>query len=367
MVKSITSAKESDDNIGSGNKPSSAKLTVPIGYALDIFSQAAAEGIDVNQLLISEQIDPKTLDELTHFPADKFAAVYQKIMYETQDEYFGMLSAGKLPTGTFRMMCHAIIHASSLGSAIQRASDFHEICRGANIKPVLLRQGKTAKISFSALENMTTVEEQAVFDSKPKSAICTSLSMWHHFISWLIGQKIPLKSAYFNFPESEALPNASAIFQSEVRFDKDHSAITFETSYLDYPIVQTESTLHSFLKTAPYQLVAMADTAETLTAQVKALIGRDCSIAPPTAEEAAHSLNMSLSTLRRRLLEEGSSFQQIKDKTRKQSAIDYMSSPQLSINEVVELMGFDELSAFYRSFKRWTGMTPSQFRKQQKY
>ena len=127
--------------------------------------------------------------------------------------------------------------------------------------------------------------------------------------------------------------------------------------------MQTEQTLQGFLKTAPYQLLVMVDDNGSLKNQVVALLGQNFSMNPPSAEKIASTLNMSLSTLRRRLLEENTSFQKIKDECRKNSAIKYMGSPQLSIQDVAELMGFDEPSAFFRCFKRWTGMTPGDYRR----
>lgn len=338
--------------------------SVPTAYVKAILEQVTEEGFDVHELLAQEGLSLEQILASDVFPADKFGHIYQRIMTISQDEYFGMLNQGKLPNGAFRMMCHAIIHASSLGSAIQRATDFHEICRGAYIKPALYQDNEFAYLHFQGISSISQEETAAIFDSKPKANVCTTLSMWHHFISWLIGQRVELQRATFAFSEAEALPQCQSIFQSRIEFNQPRSQIIFPSHYLDYPVIQTETSLHSFLKTAPYQLVAMVETQETFSAQIAALIGRDCSIPPPSAEQAASALGVSVATLRRRLAEEDTNYQKIKDNTRMQAAIRYLQSPQLSINEVAALMGFDELSAFYRSFKRWTGQTPSQFRAQ---
>ena len=71
---------------------------------------------------------------------------------------------------------------------------------------------------------------------------------------------------------------------------------------------------------------------------------------------------MSAPTLRRRLKREGTTFQQIKDAARCDAARLCLDRPELSINEVALQMGFTDPSAFHRSFKKWTGMTPGQFR-----
>ena len=342
-------------------------ITVPSGYVKQLLDQVAEQGYDVNELLDFVGIDITEIELQTEFPASKFSLLYQHVMYITQDEYFGMLSGGKLPAGTFRMMCHAIIHCRTMGHAISRASDFHEIVRGTKIKPRLKQAGKFATVSFTGLDSLDKSEIEALIASEQPSQICTSLSMWHHFVSWLIGERVELKSVNFSFSEAQAVANCHTRFQSDIRYNQSDNAITFPAHYLDYPVIQTEETLRGFLKTAPYQLLVMVDDSGSLKTQVVALIGRDFSLNPPSAEKVARTLNMSLSTLRRRLLEENTSFQEIKDQCRKESALNYMNSPQLSINDVAELMGFVEPSAFFRSFKRWTGMTPGEYMQSEDY
>lgn len=336
-------------------------ITVPTGYVKQLLDQVAEQNYDVKELLEFVGIDATEIEHQTEFPAHKFGLLYQHVMYITQDEYFGMLSGGKVPAGTFRMMCHAIIQCKTMGHAIRRVSDFHEIVRGTKIKPRLMKQGKLGIVSFTGLDSLDKAETQALIAAEQPSQICTSLSMWHHFISWLIGERVELKTVNFTFSEAQAEPSCHTRFQSDINYNQQQNAIIFPAHYLDYPVIQTEQTLHGFLKTAPYQLLVMVDDSGSLKAQVVALIGRDFSMNPPSAEKVAHTLNMSLSTLRRRLLEENTTFQKIKDECRKNSAIKYMGSPQLSINDVAELMGFVEPSAFFRSFKRWTGMTPGEY------
>ncbi len=341
-------------------------VTVPTGYVVNLLQQARAQGFDTDELLQTVGIDAAEIDTRTEFSAERFGALYQRLMYIAQDEYFGMISGGKVPNGTFRMMCHAIIHCPTLEKVIYRASAFHEICRGAQIKPVLVRKGRYAKISFAPTDHAEQDLDTLLQQETPER-IRTSLSMWHHFISWLLGAQVELKAAYFTCPPPEDEDSYRKLFRSEVRFDQHENALVFAARYLDQPPVQTEHTLRSFLKTAPFQLIAMVNDDASLTSQVEALIGKDFSRPLPSAEAIASMLNLSVSTLRRRLLEEDTSYQTIKDECRKRAAFHYMSSPQLSINDVAELMGFDDPSAFFRSFKRWTGMTPGEFRRSDAY
>lgn len=343
------------------------KITVPNGYVKYLLDHARAQGFDTHSLLEHVGISPEDIEHQNEFPAQKFGQLYQRIIWITQDESFGMISGGKVPNGTFRMMCHAILHAKTLERALWRCSDFYEICRGSKIKPVLVRKGRYAKISFAPTQELSDEAFGALLEKESADRIRTSLSVWQHFTSWLIGTRLEIKAAYFTFPEPSDADYYTTLFRSEVKFGQHDNAIVFPARYLDYPLVQTEDTLRGFLKTAPFQLHVMVDDDKSLKSQVVAMIGKDFSRELPSAEEVANVLHMSVSTLRRRLLEEGTSYQKIKDDCRKDAAINYMNSPQLSINDVAGLMGFDEPSAFFRSFKKWTGMTPGEYRKSEVY
>ena len=81
----------------------------------------------------------------------------------------------------------------------------------------------------------------------------------------------------------------------------------------------------------------------------------------PKAEALAEQLRISPLTLYRRLLQEGTSYQKIKDNIRREIAIDKLVNKQLSVDEVSELVGFEEPRSFTRAFKQWTGLSPRNY------
>lgn len=342
------------------------KAAVPMSSVRHLLKSVEDQGLDTQALLDSLGISRTEIDNENTFSTYEYGRLYQKIMWLMQDESFGMLSGSKMPNGTFRMMCLCIIHARSLAHALYRCSDFHEICKGPEVKPVLIKKGRFAMVTFAPTSSASP-DVKDLLNTKSKETLRTTLSMWHHFISWLIGRRLELKAAYFTTERPNDVEYYKTLFQSEVKFSQHANAIVFPASYLDMPVVQTEDSLRGFLKTAPYQLLVMVENDNSLKSQVMAMLGKDFSREMPSAEEVASALNMSVSTLRRRLNEEKTSYQQIKDDCRKEAAITYMNAPQLSINDIASLMGFDEPSAFFRSFKKWTGMTPGEYRKTEEY
>lgn len=338
-------------------------LTVPASYVHSLIKSLEDSSADLRALLEAAEISAEELQQ-PELSAAKYGRLYQKAMWQMRDESYGMPSGGKVPNGTFRMMCLCCIHCPSLGDAMQRASEFYEICRGARLKPKYEERGRHGSVTLAPLEEVSIEEFNQIMTDAGRTSIRTALSVWHHFQSWLVGRRVELSAVCFSFPKPRDARDYEVLFQAPVKFNQPANQLRFELTQSKLPLVQTEESLQGFLKTAPYQLLVMVDSDNSLRAQVRALIGRDFSRPLPGAEQVAEALHMSVTTLRRRLQAEGTSYQKIKDECRREAATNYLSYPDLSNTDVALLMGFDETSAFFRSFKKWTGMTPGDYRRQ---
>lgn len=339
-----------------------SEVTVPASYVSSLLKSLEGNPQALQELLELADISPLELQQ-PELSAVKYGKLYQKAMWLMRDESYGMPSGGKVPNGTFRMMCLCCIHCVKLGDAMQRCSEFYDLCRGARTKPTLELRGKQARVSLAPLSTVSQQEFEQILDSYSNTSIRAVLSAWHHFQSWLVGRRVKLAAVHFTFPRPDDVGDYEVLFQAPIKFNQSSNQLRYDSNQMDLPLVQTEQTLQGFLKTAPYQLLVMVDSDNSLRAQVRALIGRDFSRSLPSAEQAAESLHMSVTTLRRRLLAEQTSYQKIKDECRREAATNYLNCPGLSNTDVALLMGFDETSAFFRSFKKWTGMTPGVYRR----
>ena len=83
----------------------------------------------------------------------------------------------------------------------------------------------------------------------------------------------------------------------------------------------------------------------------------------PNINNIAFSLNMSESTLRRRLDEEGTNYRRICDEVRNVIACNYLKNTSLTISEIAMLLNYSESASFRRAFVRWNKVTPNDYRK----
>lgn len=86
----------------------------------------------------------------------------------------------------------------------------------------------------------------------------------------------------------------------------------------------------------------------------------------PDLEEVAQHLELPTWTLRRKLAEEGTRFRNLLNDTRRDLAETYIRDTELAFGEIAYLLGFASAEAFQRAFKRWTGLTPGEFRRNQR-
>lgn len=118
----------------------------------------------------------------------------------------------------------------------------------------------------------------------------------------------------------------------------------------------------AILTRAAGELAARSSADPPMTQQVKRVLHEALRSDDAQVESVAKQLGPTVRSLQRRLKDEGTSFQAVREDVRKTLAQRYLDDG-LALTEISFLLGFSEPSAFFRAFKRWTGQTPVEARR----
>jgi AraC-like DNA-binding protein len=150
---------------------------------------------------------------------------------------------------------------------------------------------------------------------------------------------------------------------TKVEFGADRDEFSLNVDARELPLIHADPYLNNLL--LKYCEAALADRRGDIS-QLRTRVENAISSLLPhgrvLVEDVARSLGMSERTLARKLADEGLNFTKILQQLRRDLAVRYLNDPKLHVSKIAWLLGFNEVSAFTHTFKRWTGKTPSQMR-----
>ena len=327
--------------------------TVAICFVAAALASVRARQLDADALLTRVGLSPALLQmPQARVSAKHYGELWRLVALTLDDEFFGQDSR-RMKAGSFAMLVHAVIGCKNLAQALDRSLRFYGLILD-DIAGSLLRGASEATV---ILRERSPGLAPRIFGQE------VLLMLVHGVACWLVGRRIPILRAEFNYPEPRHSAEYRLMYCTELEFRRPHTAIVFGAEFLELPIVQNERSAKEFLRTAPESILVKYKNGSSLSARIRRRLRQLLPGDVPDFETLAAELNMTTATLRRRLHEEGASYQGIKDQLRRDLAIGYLSHSNRSVMDIALELGFSERSAFHRAFRKWTGASPGEFRR----
>ncbi|NWD91115.1 AraC family transcriptional regulator, partial [Pseudomonas sp. K5002] len=184
----------------------------------------------------------------------------------------------------------------------------------------------------------------------------------HGVACWLAGRRIPILAIELRCPQPDFCDDYQVMFSDNLRFDRPRTRMIFSADCLDLPIKRSPEELKRFLAHAPANILVKYRDPDSLATRIKTDLRHMPADTWPETEGLAASLCISASTLRRRLAEEGQTYQGLKDSVRKELAIVWLADSDISFAEIATRLGFADASSFYKAFRKWSGSNPGHYR-----
>lgn len=309
-------------------------------------------GIDPSPVLEQAGISPQLISSpQARVSSAQYGALWSAVVRELDDEFFGQ-DSHPMRSGSFIAMCQAALTARNGAQAIARTTGFMR----------LVLDDMTAEVDATSERVRLIYRLRDGLPEKAMFAYATHFILVYGVVCWLVGRRIPVRAARFRCPEPAAGHEYRSMFCDDLRFGERESYVDLEPAFLALPVIQTPRSLKTFLRNAPASFIVKYRNPHSLGARVRRALRARPIADWPGADQLASELRIAEATMRRKLKQEGETYQSIKDALRRDIAIAALQSGRQTIADIAVAVGFAEPSAFHRAFRKWTGARPTDYR-----
>ncbi len=254
---------------------------------------------------------------------------------------------------SYGMLGYAMMSCATLHQAIQIALKYYRTA------------GPLFELSFEFDKNGLVISADNIFDLDRALLTLVTEDLFTTFpllLELLVGKRVPPVVVELGYPAPAHAHLYDATFDGRVVFGAPRSRFVLDTEALALPLVQADADSAVMFERSCRELLDEIERHESLANELRHLLLSSPGKLPDAATAAAR-MRLGERTLRRRLAEDGTTFQAILDEVRCHVATDYLVSTHLSTQEIAELLGFSEATNFRRAFLRWTRRSPTSYRK----
>jgi AraC-like DNA-binding protein len=307
-------------------------------------------GIDPTPLFKEAGLDTKSLSNpRARYSGKQGRLVWARVSEMLGDPGFGLTIAQVWQPSDFHALGCAFLASTTLRSALNRLVRYNALVYDV-ISYAFVERDNHAILSYS-----TELDEPAILEDTHWAVVLDACRR-------VYGADLdPLEVAFLHSEPDSAMDEFSEYFRCPIRFGEPVASMTFPSEVLDRPLPASNRELALTLDRTLSEYLAKLQR-DDIVSRTKSTIGDYLPSGNLTDKVAAGAMHMSSRSLQRKLAAENTTFRKLIETVRQELAESYLADDSFTLKEISYLLGFSEQSSFSRAFKRWTGVTPQEFR-----
>jgi AraC-like DNA-binding protein len=331
-----------------------ARPMISIAATTGLLDAITAAGGNPEAILQGFGLERSHFDKPEGFiPCSVFAGILREAARSTGDDCFGLHFAERFNPKNIGPLVYVALNSPTIGAGIQ------------NVERYLHVYDSSAEWSFTAEGDRGYIRFvlAGLGIEPPRQSNEHGMALVINTLRMMVGSQWAPQEVHFTHEAPEQTSEHHRIFRAPVLFGCDTNALVIELSFAERPVPAADQTLYLIMKQYLDQVLSELPQEDSLFAAIRKTIAESMRDGSPELARVAKKLAIGPRTLQRRLQEYGFDFKKLVEDTRQRFAVTYLKDRKNSLTEIAFLLGYSELSAFNRAFKRWTGTTPLDYQR----
>ena len=327
---------------------------ISIAATTGLFEAIRAAGGNPDHVLRTIGLDHSAFSNPEGFIASSsFARLLEEAARATADDCFGLHFGERSNPKNLGPAIYVFLNSPTIAAGIVNVERYLHVFNQA-AKWFLTVEGDWAYIRFL----LTDLGIEA-----PRQHNECSMTVALNTLRIMVGSQWTPQEVQFAHQAPSQMAEHHRVFGAPVSFGGETNAFVVEREFVEREVPAADPRLYRILKRYLESVLNEMPQEDSLLASVRKSIAESMRDGDPKIARVSKKVAMSPRTLQRQLKEYGVDFKKLTDDTRRRFATHYLKDRKNTLTEIAFLLGYSEVSAFNRAFKRWTGSTPLDYRR----
>jgi len=311
-------------------------------------------GGDPDSIFGNSGINPDNIGPTTNISLRSYCNLFETAAKITQNDNLGLWFGQQFGSTELGLISYIAVHSQTIRDALN------------NFVELFPYHQQSTEMSLTESRGLLSLNYR-IYDGRileRRQDAELSLGMFLNIFRHCLGQNWSPEEVHFEHPKPMDGREHERAFQAPVYFGQRANSLLFRKENLDVKIPTADPRLLQLLRKCLKQVGFQSEEHQTVYDQIKDYLLLTLPDGSPSLEQVSDHIGIPTWTIHRRLDDMKMTFKDVVTTTRRDLAFSYLAQQHLQVSEIAFLLGFSELSAFTRAFKRWTGLSPTQYRQQ---